>query len=263
MRLNPLSMPCLILLMLFAPKKYNEMLIFRGLCGALLKPNLKKDGFNGHSEKHQAGIKLCLSWRRYSECPSKRELEKVMSGTGVKVWDLFIRVFHWSLVILFVVTYFTGEEENTLHIYAGYAIGVLIVARFVWGFVGPKHAQFSDFVRRPSEVTGYMMAMLSGKAPHYDGHNPAGGYMVVALLPMIAVTPITGLKVDGEEGYGPRAGDMAVITVAYADDDDEVVEARRPEKVDREWLASQNEHDSHGHTQPANNPQRGGGEQSV
>jgi len=144
-----------------------------------------------------------------------------MSGTGVKVWDLFIRVFHWSLVILFVVTYFTGEEENTLHIYAGYAIGVLIVARFVWGFVGPKHAQFSDFVRRPSEVTGYMMAMLSGKAPHYDGHNPAGGYMVVALLTMIAVTTITGLKVYGEEGYGPLAGDMSVITVAYADDDDE------------------------------------------
>ncbi|RTZ58026.1 MAG: cytochrome B [Gammaproteobacteria bacterium] len=142
-----------------------------------------------------------------------------MSGTGVKVWDLFIRVFHWSLVILFVVTYFTGEEENTLHIYAGYAIGVLIVARFVWGFVGPKHAQFSDFVRRPSEVTGYMMAMLSGKAPHYDGHNPAGGYMVVALLTMIAVTTITGLKVYGEEGYGPLAGDMSVITVAYADAD--------------------------------------------
>lgn len=42
----------------------------------------------------------------------------------IKVWDLLIRIFHWSLVGFFTLAYLTeGEDEwMTIHSYAGYSI---------------------------------------------------------------------------------------------------------------------------------------------
>jgi cytochrome b len=70
----------------------------------------------------------------------------------VKVWGLFIRAFHWSLVALFVVAYVTGDEIERVHIAAGCAIAGVIVLRLGWGVLGPRHARFSTFVRTPHEV---------------------------------------------------------------------------------------------------------------
>ncbi len=70
----------------------------------------------------------------------------------VKVWDPFVRVFHWSLVALFAITFLTGDDIEWLHLAAGYGTIGLIALRIVWGFVGPRHARFSDFVRPPREV---------------------------------------------------------------------------------------------------------------
>ena len=33
----------------------------------------------------------------------------------VKVWDLFVRIFHWSLVTSFVVAYVTEEDVLSIH----------------------------------------------------------------------------------------------------------------------------------------------------
>ena len=70
----------------------------------------------------------------------------------VKVWDLFVRVFHWSLATLFVVAYATGDEIEQVHIAAGYAIAGLLALRIVWGFVGPRHARFGEL--RPAAARG-------------------------------------------------------------------------------------------------------------
>ncbi|MGZ5903032.1 MAG: cytochrome b/b6 domain-containing protein, partial [Reyranella sp.] len=90
----------------------------------------------------------------------------------VKVWDPFVRFFHWSLVAGFVVAYATGDEIEKVHVAAGFVIAGLVVARIVWGLIGPCHARFSNFVRHPREVLSYLRDVALLRAPRYLGHNP-------------------------------------------------------------------------------------------
>ena len=136
----------------------------------------------------------------------------VMTGAGrstppatVKVWDLFVRVFHWSLVLLFAIAYLTGDEVQRVHIVAGYAIAGLLVLRIVWGVIGPRHARFDDFVHSPSAVFAYLRDVLFLRARRYIGHNPAGGLMIVALLVMLAATCISGYMLTTDAYWGSKA----------------------------------------------------------
>lgn len=122
------------------------------------------------------------------------------------VWDIFIRFFHWSLVLAFVISYATGDEFTSLHVAAGYVILALLFARLVWGLVGSRYARFSHFSFKPTAVRAYLKALVGlGRPQHYVGHNPAGSWMAVALLVCLTLTGISGLKVYGLEGYGPMA----------------------------------------------------------
>jgi cytochrome b len=142
----------------------------------------------------------------------------------VKVWDVLVRLFHWSLVIVFFIAYFTGDEENIWHIYTGYTVLGLICFRLIWGFIGTKHARFTDFVYSPKIVTQYLKELLTKHPKHYLGHNPAGGWMVILLLISLFVVTVSGLKVYAiEEGKGPLADSnkITIISQSYADDDEE------------------------------------------
>jgi cytochrome b len=122
----------------------------------------------------------------------------------VRVWDPFVRTFHWSLVGLFILAFVTGDETEWLHLAAGYAIAVLILLRIIWGFVGPQHARFSDFVRTPREVTGYVRSAIRLRAPRYLGHNPAGGAMIIALLAMLIGISATGFMMTTDAFWGAQ-----------------------------------------------------------
>lgn len=152
------------------------------------------------------------------------------SDRSVKVWDPMIRIFHWGLVFFFLFSYISSESESPLHAWSGYAVGALLLFRLVWGFVGPKHARFKDFIFSPSEIAAYAKGLLAGDAKRHLGHNPLGGLMVFALLFSLAITTVTGMMVYGaEEGKGPLAGvmanaesvnvDLTLISTAQADDD--------------------------------------------
>lgn len=137
----------------------------------------------------------------------------------VKVWDPFVRVFHWSLVVLFATAYVTGDEIERVHIAAGYAIAGLLTLRIVWGFVGPRHARFADFVCSPREALGYLRDVLLLRARRYVGHNPAGGLMVVALMLMLVGTCATGYLMTTDAYWGSKVleevhGVLANTTVA-------------------------------------------------
>lgn len=162
--------------------------------------------------------------------------------SSVHVWDILIRIFHWSLVVSFTVAYLTSEEENLWHVYSGYTVLGLIIFRLIWGFIGSQHARFSDFVRSPSVVKQYAESLLTDRPQHYVGHNPLGGWMVVAMLLMLFVVTVSGLKVYAiEEGKGPLAGakqtQLIPIAEAFAEEDDD--EENRDIKSDKVYKADE------------------------
>lgn len=122
----------------------------------------------------------------------------------IKVWDQFVRAFHWSLASLFLAAYATGDDGGRLHIAAGYGIAGLIVLRIVWGFVGSRHARFSSFVRSPRTAFAYLRDVALFRAPRYLGHNPAGGAMIVGLLVMLSGTAITGYLMTTDAFWGAK-----------------------------------------------------------
>lgn len=112
----------------------------------------------------------------------------------IKVWDLFIRLFHWILVAGFATAYISGEfYASEIHVLAGYALCVLLVARIYWGFRGSRHARFLSFFFPPGETLAYVRSMFTGHPKHYLGHNPAGALMVFTLLCMMTALVATGL----------------------------------------------------------------------
>ena len=68
---------------------------------------------------------------------------------STRVWDLPLRVFHWTLASAFVVAFLTGDAPTRLaaHVAAGAVILVLLVFRAWWSLAGTRWA-------RPRELLG-------------------------------------------------------------------------------------------------------------
>ncbi|MDP3898441.1 MAG: cytochrome b/b6 domain-containing protein [Mesorhizobium sp.] len=114
-----------------------------------------------------------------------------MSAT-VKVWDPFIRIFHWSLATSFAVAWLTGDELMSVHEWAGYAAGGLVALRLVMGIAGSPYARFRQFIRGPRETAVYAADIVRHREARYLGHNPVGALMVMALLGAMAALALTG-----------------------------------------------------------------------
>jgi len=128
------------------------------------------------------------------------------SPSSVKVWDPLVRVFHWSLMLFFLLAFITEDDWMKLHVWAGYAVAMLIAFRLVWGVVGTRTARFRSFVKSPRLVMRHLREMLLLRPSHYLGHNPAAAAMVVTLLLSISLVAFTGMVLIATEGQGPLAG---------------------------------------------------------
>lgn len=153
------------------------------------------------------------------------DLKEVKPAALVAVWDPVVRYGHWLLVVAFGVAYLTAEEEGggpeLIHVWAGYIVGLIVILRVLWGFIGPERARFRNFVYGPVTAARYLFDLLRGGAHRYLGHSPAGGVMVVLLLLSLAATVVTGLVAYGDRGKGPlAAAGTPLMAVAYADEDD-------------------------------------------
>ena len=117
------------------------------------------------------------------------------------VWDGFVRVFHWSLVLLFSISVASGKvggEWLVWHMRSGYAILALVTFRVIWGFVGGEYARYVSFLAGPVRGFKFAKGLLGKSHEHVIGHNPVGGWMVIVLLLLLATQAVLGLFSNDE-----------------------------------------------------------------
>jgi cytochrome b len=135
-------------------------------------------------------------------------------------------------VIAFFAAYFTEDDFMNLHAWAGYIVGIYLLTRILWGFVGGKYVRFRGFIYSLAKIIGYLKNLIARNPQHYIGHNPAGGAMVIALLVSLVGTTLTGMKLYAvEENKGPFAitaqqaqiqiQSVSLMAEAKAENDDE------------------------------------------
>lgn len=131
-----------------------------------------------------------------------------MAGRGVKdrpdvrVWDPVVRVGHWLLVTCVVLAWFTRHGGGSWHEVIGYLSLAVVGVRLLWGAFGSPHARFMDFLKGPRQTLVYAREMWRGTEPRHLGHNPLGGYMIVALVTMLVVVGGSGWLYTTDRFWG-------------------------------------------------------------
>ena len=121
----------------------------------------------------------------------------------VRVWDLGVRFFHWTLVASMVTAYVSTEHIDWVHKGAGYLALGLVAFRVVWGFAAANpYARFQQFVPGPAKLAGYLGALAQGREPRHLGHNPAGAVMIVYLLLATLTIAVSGWMMTTDAWWG-------------------------------------------------------------
>lgn len=118
------------------------------------------------------------------------------------VWDRFVRVFHWTLVSCVLLNYFALEKGEWPHEWTGYLASAMVVARIAWGFIGSRHARFSDFFPTPSRLMEHLRAMRQGRAVLHWGHNPLGAVMMLLMMALVLALGLTGWMQGTDTYFG-------------------------------------------------------------
>jgi len=127
----------------------------------------------------------------------------------IRVWDLPVRLFHWTLVILLITTVLTQKIDGIAirwHLLSGYAILTLLLFRIVWGLVGSCYVRFANFFHSPRAVLAYLRHPKTDAKQSYHGHSPLGSLSVFALLLVLLAQVLLGVfSNDGTGSGGPMA----------------------------------------------------------
>jgi cytochrome b len=125
----------------------------------------------------------------------------------VLIWDLPTRLFHWLLAAGFGFAAFValaiGDDSPLFpyHAIIGLVLGLMIVLRMVWGFLGSRYARFGSFAFGPAVVARYVRGAITGGGQRYVGHNPGSAYIVLAMLAVLLGLTTTGVMLGrGNEG---------------------------------------------------------------
>jgi len=149
-----------------------------------------------------------------------------VSKSLIRVWDLPTRLFHWALVVTVLGSFVSvkiGGNAMIWHGRFGYAALTLLLFRLVWGFIGPRYARFSSFLRGPAAI----LREIRGRHLSSPGHSPLGAVSVIALLFFLGLQAILGLFSTDEIAFdGPLA--------KYVDNDWVAIASRLHRSA--EWL---------------------------
>ncbi len=135
----------------------------------------------------------------------------------VRLWDPFLRGFHWLLVFFVAAAWLLGNygpTSMTLHFWCGYMVTFLLAFRLVWGFIGPEPARFSHFLRGPGAIADYARHMFLRQPSYWPGHNPLGALSVIAMLAALVAQVGTGMMSESDNfiDAGPLAGSVSAAT---------------------------------------------------
>lgn len=112
--------------------------------------------------------------------------------SSLRVWPVSVRLLHLGLITGVAAAWFTRHAADSRHEWIGYAVLAVVVLRLLLGWVLRGPARFSHFVRGPGAVWTYARLLVRGRAPRHLGHNPLGGWMIVALLSVLLVIGVSG-----------------------------------------------------------------------
>ncbi|MGF6595228.1 cytochrome b/b6 domain-containing protein [Pseudomonas sp. 2835] len=119
-----------------------------------------------------------------------------MSGDSLRLWDPLVRLCHWSLVVVFVGSYFLTEEGDGWHRWLGYYGLAIVLLRSVWGFVGSPAARWAHFWPTPTRLKWHLQALLNGQDYHRLGHSPLGALVMVLMLLLMAGLGVSGFMME-------------------------------------------------------------------
>ena len=116
--------------------------------------------------------------------------------TAIKVWDPLVRMFHWSVAILFVASMTVVDEDSLAHVYAGYALFGIVLVRLIWGVIGTRYARFRSFWPSFKDVKAHVAEYFGGPRTVHLSHNHLGGLMVFNLLATLILISLTGIMMS-------------------------------------------------------------------
>jgi cytochrome b len=117
----------------------------------------------------------------------------------IRVWDIYIRTFHWLLLICILVSFISFRlDEMDIHFISGHCVLALLIFRVIWGVIGSRTALFHTFIKGPGAVLSYVKNPSSEKFKGMIGHSPIAALSVIAMLGIISLQVATGLISDDE-----------------------------------------------------------------
>jgi cytochrome b len=130
-------------------------------------------------------------------------MQEENTHSSVRLWDLPVRLFHWVLVALIALSWWSGEEGGNAmewHFYSGYTILTLVLFRILWGIAGSETARFASFLSGWQAAHAYLAELFGPKAKPSFGHNAVGGWMVMLMVLATLIQAVSGLFIANDEG---------------------------------------------------------------
>lgn len=140
--------------------------------------------------------------------------------TKVAVWDIWVRIGHWAVVIAIGMQFVTGGELSWQEAHATVGLAVLgwVLFRILWGFWGAGSARFSAFVpTRVSALKISIAALMGGPPERPATHTAIGGIGALLLIGLIGLVALTGAASSDDIFFeGPLARHLSSDWVSVA-----------------------------------------------
>ena len=121
---------------------------------------------------------------------------------SIPVWDIFVRVTHWSVAVLVVADLTVFDDDWAVHRWAGYVVLALVALRLVWGLIGPRYARFKAFPPSLQAARAHLKGLLRGRREPHLSHNPLGALMAYNLWASLVVVCVTGILITSFKFWG-------------------------------------------------------------